>query len=365
MEHKEYTATAKREIDFAFYPRVPRISLEVTNRCNLRCPYCANATLTRPRGGIDWGLFEKLVNECAKEGYDLAYLHGCGEPLLWDRLEDAIAFIKQRHAGKGSFGTNGTLLSPARVKKLLDAGLDSIYVSIDTLDPEIYARTRGAKLERVISNVQKMIESVPDTFEITIALMDMNEHRLTPARIDRFYEVFGRHPNVKLNPVNNLLFPSAPGDFRVSPARKNRCFEPQNYLFITCEGKASICCVDQDALHCLGSVSERSIQEVWFDTHNQTVFRNLALGILDCPSTCIERCILHQPNQQVERIPAGFALPISDAARLVVQLLANGENTAVRLVLEALVVRDPVNEALKRSLSGLSAPRPTVVAHRE
>lgn len=35
-----------------FYPAVPPISLELTNRCNLKCPYCANGTLTRPSGTI-------------------------------------------------------------------------------------------------------------------------------------------------------------------------------------------------------------------------------------------------------------------------------------------------------------------------
>ena len=354
MEKHEYTLPLMREIDFAFYPRVPQISLELTNRCNLRCPYCANATLSRPKGFIEWQLLEKIVDECADKQYDLAFLHGAGEPLLWDRLEEVIALIKQKRAGRGSFGTNGTLLVRDRVKRLLEAGLDSIYVSIDTLDPKIYAQTRGGKLQRVIRNVQQMIEIVPKTFEITIALMHHKDHPLTQERIDHFYSVFGRHENVKLNPVNNAFFPSARADFRVLPTKREHCLAPPKYLFITWQGKASICCLDQDVLYCLGSVAEQSIQEIWFSARNQTTFRNLALGILDCPSSCTESCILEKPKSDVTNVGLGFALPLADAARCVVELLAKGQNHAAAGILQALVVRDPTNEVLRKNLAGLT-----------
>src|SRR3989338_2382826 len=89
-------APLEQRIDFAYYPRVPPISLELTNNCNLKCPYCANGTLTRPKTYIAWPLLEKIVDECAEMRYDLMWLHGVGEPLLWDRLEDVIALIKRK-----------------------------------------------------------------------------------------------------------------------------------------------------------------------------------------------------------------------------------------------------------------------------
>src|SRR6185369_11141153 len=105
---------------FLFYPHVPSISLECTNVCNLKCPYCANQALTRSRGMIRWELLEKLVDECCREGYGLDALHGTGEPLLYPRLEDAVKLIRSRDAGKGVFATNATLLTQARSKRLLD-----------------------------------------------------------------------------------------------------------------------------------------------------------------------------------------------------------------------------------------------------
>lgn len=343
-----FLARLQRDIEYAFYPRVPVISLELTSNCNLKCPYCANGTLTRPKTYIEWALLEKIIDECAERQYDLAWLHGVGEPLLWDRLEEVISLIKRKGAGAGSFGTNGTLLYPERVKSLLDAGLESIYVSIDTLDPEIYKNTRGGKLDKVIHNVQEMIKIVPDTFKITVALMNHKDYRLTQETLDQFHRIFGHHDNVVTNLVQNLLFPSAPGDYRVDPGLKIQgCQSPADYLFIAHDGSASICCMDQDVLHSLGSVAESSIHDIWFDPSNQTVFRNVALGIFDCPDVCTRKCALLPPRQDVAVAPLGLSVSFDEASRFADILLLNDEKAAAYPIFRDLALRDPTNQVLR------------------
>ena len=349
-------------IDYAFYPRVPTISLELTNNCNLKCPYCANITLTRPKTYIAWPLLEKIVDECAERRFNLDHLHGVGEPLLWDRLEEVVGLIKRKRAGKGSFATNGTLLHPDRVKRLLDAGLENIYVSIDTLDPEIYKNTRGGKLEKVIKNVQDMIKLVPSTFKITIALMNHKDHRITEQTIAKFNETFGVHDNVKCNLIENSYFPSAPADYRVAPTKGIGCFLPANYFFIALDGRAAICCVDQDVLHSLGSVAERSIHDIWFDPANQTTFRNVALGIFKCPDVCTRNCVLQTPRQDVDQVAIGYGLPFEDAAKFADVLLFNGEIEAAHQIVAALAQRDPGNQQIQSVLHALNLPQQQAAA---
>lgn len=343
MSYPDLTVPLERSISYAFYPRVPMISLELTNHCNLACPYCANVTLTRPKTYIEWALLEKIVDECAERRFNLAYLHGVGEPLLWDRLEEVISLIKRKGAGMGSFGTNGTLLHPERVRSLLDAGLENIYVSIDTLDPEIYKQTRGGKLEKVIRNVQEMIRIVPPSFQITIALMNHKDHRVTQATTDKFHEVFGHHENVRTNLVENQLFPGAPGDYRVDTAGFEHCFSPVNYFFIALDGRVAICCMDQDVMHSLGSVSERSIHDIWFDPANQTTFRNIALGVFECPDACTKHCVLKPPKQDRTMVKLGYGVPYEEAVRWADTLIYNGEISAALPIIQAIVTRDPTN----------------------
>ena len=366
INSKVLMAPLQRAIDYAFYPRVPVISLELTNNCNLKCPYCANATLTRPKTYIEWPLLEKIIDECAERQYNLAWLHGVGEPLLWKRLEEVVALIKRKGAGDGSFGTNGTLLYPDRVKRLLDAGLESIYVSIDTLDPEIYKNTRGGKVEKVISNIQEMIKIVPPTFKITVALMDHRDHRITEETVKQFHQVFGHHENVRTSLVENALFPSAPGDYRVDEGRKLQgCWSPIHYLFIALDGRAAICCMDQDVLHSLGNVAERSIRDIWFDPKNQTTFRNVALGVYECPDACTQKCTLLPPRQATNTASLvahlGLSLPFDEAARFASILLMNKEYASALPIVSGLVQRDPTNIALRTTLQELE--RNTTTTH--
>lgn len=352
-----FLAPLQRDIDYAFYPTVPVISLELTNNCNLKCPYCANGTLTRPKKYIEWALLEKIVDECAERQYDLAWLHGVGEPLLWDKLEEVITLIKRKGAGAGSFGTNGTLLYPERVKRLLDAGLDSIYVSIDTLDPEVYKNTRGGKLEKVIDNIQQMIRLVPNTFKITVALMNHKDYRLTKETLSQFERIFGRHENVRTNLVQNQLFPSAPGDYRIAENHKTQtCQSPVDYLFIALDGRAAICCMDQDVLHSLGNVAERSIHDIWFDPKNQTTFRNTALGVFSCPDSCMQKCVLLPPQQDVDIAPLGLSTSFEEASRFADLLLLNDEKAAAQPIFRDMLRRDPTNQTLREILQALAQP---------
>ncbi|MEI6984988.1 MAG: radical SAM protein [Rhodospirillaceae bacterium] len=346
----------------AFYPQVPAISLELINRCNLKCPYCANGTLSRPRGSISWSLLEKLVCECSGGRHDLAWLHGTGEPLLWSQLENAIVLIKSMKAGEASFATNATLLSPERTKSLLNAGLTSIYVSIDTLDPVLYQRTRGGDLNKVIANVQSLIALVPPEFRITIALMNHKDQRLTAHSIWQFYKTFGFHSNIQLNQIENTLFPSAPADYRTHPGKSASCSLPRNYMTIAYDGRVALCCVDQDVLNPIGDVSRQTIEEVWFDPIVQNTFWRIASGAPNCPALCTSTCMLATNPASAHpgsAHPADLQSPTGAAAfddlfTLAQELFDGGRVADALAVAQSLVFRNPARRDVCHFIDGAS-----------
>ncbi|MBF0142028.1 MAG: tetratricopeptide repeat protein [Magnetococcales bacterium] len=281
-----------------FYPDLPPISLELTNRCNLKCPYCGNQAIRRPRGEIAWELLEKLVQECSEEGHDLAWLHGCGEPLLYPRLEEAVALVKRHRAGQASFATNATLLDRERSERLLEAGLDRIYFSLDSLDPSVYKRTRGASLAKTLRNIHTFLDLAPDGFRASIALMSSRLQDLDAAAKAAFAREFSRHERlqVTLNPVENTLFPEAPGDYRRQRPVHPGCSQPADYLTIALDGRVALCCVDQDLRHPLGDANRQRLAAIWFDPANQESFLRLALGEGALPRLCTEHCRLRPPS---------------------------------------------------------------------
>jgi hypothetical protein len=171
--------------------------------------------------------------------------------------------------------------------------------------------------------------------------MNHKEQHLNQQSIDVFHRLFGHRENVKLNLVENAFFPSAPKDYRRNPERTSSCLAPNNYLFIDLEGNAAVCCLDQDVLHCLGGTAEKSITDIWFDSGNQTRFRNLALGVFDVPGPCVERCVMLPPRQDHTLALLGCALPFEEALTFAKVLLINNEAEEAERILSCLNMRDP------------------------
>ena len=112
-----------------------------TGGCNMRCPFCHNASLVLRAGEIDTISEEEIFSFLKKRNgvLDGVCITG-GEPMLSADLEDFIGKIKSLgYAVK--LDTNGTF--PERLRAMIDAGLvDKVAVDIKN-SPEKYAMTVG------------------------------------------------------------------------------------------------------------------------------------------------------------------------------------------------------------------------------
>lgn len=122
--------------------------LELTNRCNLRCPVCfASAGEKEPR---DLSMAE------IERQYDFLMAHGGpfniqlsgGEPTMRDDLPEIIRLGREKGFTFFQLNTNGIRLAeePGYAEKLKAAGLNTVFLQFDGLDDEIYIRLRGKAL---------------------------------------------------------------------------------------------------------------------------------------------------------------------------------------------------------------------------
>jgi hypothetical protein len=73
------------------------LMIENTNLCNADCVICPRETLSRKRGFMDFGLFEKIIKEASSESHKpVTHLHGFGEPLLDKLLPDSQRITESR-----------------------------------------------------------------------------------------------------------------------------------------------------------------------------------------------------------------------------------------------------------------------------
>lgn len=143
------------------------LRLSLTRRCNLRCLYCRppGSGRTPPGGAQDAEAAPRAaplgVEECAALVGHLVRHHGLrkvrltgGEPTCrgdLPRIIHRLARLPRLH--EVTLTTNGlTLARTART--LADAGLRRVNVSLDALDPHVFARMTGAAaLPRVLAGI--------------------------------------------------------------------------------------------------------------------------------------------------------------------------------------------------------------------
>src|SRR5277367_3726799 len=101
-------------------------------RCNLSCTYCNEYDdFSKP---VSVATMVSRINHLADLGTSILTLSG-GEPLLHPELDEIIAAM--RHRGVlACMITNGYLLTPERVRRLNQAGLDHMQISIDNVKPD-------------------------------------------------------------------------------------------------------------------------------------------------------------------------------------------------------------------------------------
>ena len=124
--------------------------LDVTNRCNLECPICfAHAG----KAGYVYEpsleeIKEMLANLRANEPVPTpAVQFAGGEPTMRADLPEIIQAAKEAGFPHVEIATNGILLAQKGYpKKLVEAGLSTVYLQFDGVKPEPYLAARGVNL---------------------------------------------------------------------------------------------------------------------------------------------------------------------------------------------------------------------------
>src|SRR5436309_1457153 len=101
-------------------------------RCNLACAYCNEYDDFSPPVPLD--VMRRRLDRLAELRTTIITLSG-GEPLLHPELDDIIARIRS-HGIMAGMITNGYLLTADRIRRLNQAGLEHLQISIDNVRPD-------------------------------------------------------------------------------------------------------------------------------------------------------------------------------------------------------------------------------------
>ncbi len=138
------------------------VQIEVTTKCNLTCFYCVGRKMTQ--SDIDMDTFIKALERVPL--HSAVHLQGEGEPLMHPQIHKMIEMCRS-HGHTVSTTTNGTI--PFDISLV-----DSLHVSVDTLDPTVNAGSGRAHFDKTMSNLRMWIATAPAKLVIRTTAFGQN-----------------------------------------------------------------------------------------------------------------------------------------------------------------------------------------------
>jgi hypothetical protein len=282
---------------YRYHLPLPAVLLiENTNCCNAQCVMCPRETLTRKRGFMEFGLFEKIMKELSRASRKpVVHLHGFGEPLLDPLLSDKIKLAKTCGIKHTYIVTNASLLFPETARKIIHAGLDTMKISFYGTDEESYCATmRGLDFRVALNNVREFVrirkELKKRTPKLILQYLPQETNGAKTAEFQSLWRsVLDKSAGDCLNISSLENFGGGRAYNRMGERIVSVCFYPWAALSVLFDGRAVTCCMDYNGVQGVGDLNFQSLMEIWNGTILSAIRRKF--GKLDYSGfpTCL-RC---------------------------------------------------------------------------
>lgn len=255
-------------------PPFPRhAQIQTISGCNANCVFCPNRKTEReiPAGqSMSMDLFKRLADELTDGPVERISPYLMNEPMLDPQLPERIAYISARkHSGQFTkINSHGGLLHERMAKGLLDSGLDRLNFSVHGIEPEVYQKTMGLPLERVLANIDRFLELKRDgNYRRPRVRVVMLVTTALKPQLPQIRQYWGqRGIKINLNQLENRAnHPSLKTEELATRELLpfnwcNRLFEQ---IFILYDGRAVLCCVDWEQRAQMGDASRQTLREIW------------------------------------------------------------------------------------------------------
>lgn len=246
---------------------------EVTNVCNLKCPFCLTGKGISGGRDVRHMTFEeakKIIDTVADYTYFLQ-VYTWGEPLLNKDLVKIVAYAKNKNIYV-MLSTNATAMTPAYNEKLIDSGIDYIMVAIDGGSEETYKRYRvGGNYTKVLANVENLLEQKQTRkldhpfVEWQFIVFRHNEHEVKATETMAYrigINKFTPLPAYVEDPEWAATDPEYRTQF-TNPERLKNCDRPWSHLNVRADGGVASCCYSFFKKDDFGDLTKRPFDEVW------------------------------------------------------------------------------------------------------
>jgi len=301
--HLKLAPTASESSQEKYVPLV--VSWNVTLKCNLKCSHCyINAQDADFGNELSTDAAKMLIHQITEVSRPLLILSG-GEPLLREDIYEIIRYGADRGLRMG-MGSNGMLIDDEAARKLKDAGMWTVAISLDSSIPERHDEFRGVKgCWKHAVNAIKALKNAGLQVQVNCTVTQQNYDEIDEIMalaedlgVDNFHLFFlvptGRGneleditPRMYEDMITSTLTKTTKYKLNVKPScapqfmrvAKNQgvdmsrwvrgCMAGLYYCRIYPSGEVTPCPYMPVSL---GNIRERSFKDIWF---NSEVFRSL------------------------------------------------------------------------------------------
>ena len=254
--------------------------VDPSNLCNFRCKFCptGNRDLIRNtgrfQGNLDFNLFKKIIDDLKEFSNPIKVLrlYKEGEPLINPHFSDMIKYAKDsKRVLRIDTTTNGVLLNPKLNRKIIDAGLDQINISVNGVSSEQIYKFTNTKV-----NFEQYCDNIRDLYEnkgnCEIYIKSIREN-LSSEEQSTFFEIFGNlsdriflenlspaWPEFKFDGIE-MKFNS--GHYGQPIIQRQVCPYIFYIMVINSDGKTSLCVGDWKHQLGYGDTSKQSVKDIW------------------------------------------------------------------------------------------------------
>jgi len=157
------------------------VEIEITQRCNLRCPVCFVSAGVAPADPSMDTLRAMFASALAQTGGETSIQLTGGEPTVREELPEIIAMGLEMGFIAIEVNTNGVRIAsePGYIERLRDAGASGVYLQFDGLSDDVYETVRGrALLETKLAALERCREAGVQAVLAMAVILGVNDDQV-------------------------------------------------------------------------------------------------------------------------------------------------------------------------------------------
>lgn len=253
------------------HPFPPQLIIENTSQCNMQCIHCSHREMKREKNNMSRELWNKIVEEVAKESpHCEIWPTFYGEALLLkDELWDRLDYAAQVGCKNIVLNSNGMLLEKNdNIEKVLKSPLKRFILSLDGFKPETFEKIRkNGKWNKIYPAVEELCAKRRErNLKYPLLIAQFSVMKENAAEVQDYVKYWKeRGAEVKIRP---MLEWGSVGSVRTDTIIHEDNFRIAcpwgiNTAAIHQNGDMVACAVDYEGKYKSGNVLNNSIKEIW------------------------------------------------------------------------------------------------------